>query len=137
MSSFPQKTRFIAEIAISPQDVPPGSDYLVIHFTGTIGSLLLQHFFEKHGYALKKASRTPFFMRLTARPTLAAFPNEETLYTMFQMYVHANVQAFARLMQPGPWVNLIPEDFILRWLLNSIDLKAYARTLANLPIYLV
>ena len=125
------------EIAFSPQDVPPGSDYLVIHFTGTIGSLLLQHFFEKHGYALKKASRTPFFMRLTARPTLAAFPNEETLYTMFQMYVHANVQAFARLMQPGPWVNLIPEDFILRWLLNSIDLKAYARTLANLPIYLV
>ncbi|MBO4350698.1 MAG: DEAD/DEAH box helicase [Proteobacteria bacterium] len=125
------------EVALSPKDVPPGSEYLVIHFMGTIGSMLLQHFFEKQGYALKKASRTPFFLRLTAKPALTAFPDEETLFTQFQMYVHANVSSFAKLLQPGPWLNFIPETFVLRWLLHSIDIKAYARTLANLPIYLI
>ncbi len=117
--------------------IPAGSEYLVCHFLGTIGSLLLQHFFEKHGYSLKKGARTPFFIKLIMRPTLATFPDEDKLMKLFEMYVRGNVSAFARLLQPGPWFHLIPEEFALRWLLKSIDLKSYARVLANKPIVFI
>lgn len=125
------------DIAVAPENVTPGCEYFVHHFLGTVGSLLLQNFFEKHGNTVKKASRTPFFMRLLVKPTTLVFPDEEKLVTQFELYVRANVQAFAKLLQPGPWFNLIPEEFALRWLLASIDLRAYARVLADLPIALI
>ena len=125
------------DLAISPELIPPGSEFIVCHFMGTIGSLLLQNFFEKHGYSLKKGSRSPFFLKLMMRPTISVFPEEERLTALFEMYIRSNVSAFARLLQPGPWFNIIPEDFTLRWLLNSIDLKSYTKVLANLPIIVV
>ena len=125
------------DLATPPEEIKPGCEYFVHHFLGTVGGLLLQKFFEKHGNTVKKASRTPFFMRLLVKPTTLTFPDEEKLVTQFELYVRANVQAFAKLLQPGPWFNLIPEDFALRWLLASIDLRAYARVLANLPIALI
>ena len=125
------------EMAIPVDSIPAGSEYLVCHFLGTIGSLLLKHFFDKHGYNVKEDSRTPFFMRLTTRPTMQSFPDEERLLALFKTYIHGNVQSFARLLQPGPWFNLIPEEYALQWLLDSIDLKSYTQLLANLPIVLV
>ena len=125
------------EYALLPEHITPGSEYHVNHFLGTIGSLLIQNFFERNGCTVKRGTRTPFFLRLQVKPALTAFPDEARLLTQFEIYVRSNVQAFARLLQPGPWFNIVSEDMALRWLLDSIDLKTYAKTLANLPIILV
>lgn len=125
------------EYALPPEHITPGSEYHVNHFLGTIGSLLIQNFFERNGCTVKRGTRTPFFLRLQVKPTLNAFPDEARLLTQFEIYVRSNVQAFAKLLQPGPWFNIVSEDMALRWLLDSIDLKTYAKTLASLPIILV
>ena len=91
----------------------------------------------KNGFSLKKGSRTPFFMRFLNRPLLHAFPSQESLRALFEMYIRSDATSFARLLQPGPWFHVIPEDYTLKWLLSSIDVQAYARVLAELPIILV
>lgn len=125
------------EIAVNPENIPPSSEFVAHHFMGTVGSLLLMHFFKRHGLSVKKGSRSPFFMRILNRPTISAFPDEDKLVTLFEMYLRTDTSAFARMLQPGPWFQLIPEDYSLKWLLSSIDLRAHARVLANLPIILV
>ena len=125
------------ELAIAPDAIPPGSEFVAFHFLGTIGSMLLMHFFEKNGFSLKKGARTPFFMRFLNRPLLQAFPPQETLQSLFEMYIRSDTASFARLLQPGPWFHVIPEDYTLKWLLSSIDVQAYARVLAELPIILI
>ena len=125
------------DMATPVEDIVPGSEYCVLHFTGTIGSLLLQHFFEKNGFLLKKGSRTPFFMRLVVRPSLRQMPDEERLASIFELNIRAHSSAFARLLQTGPWFNLVPDDLAIQWLLDSIDVRTYAKSLANLPIVLI
>ncbi len=125
------------ELGKKAEDITPGYEFLAHHFMGTIGSLLLQYFFETFGNTVKKGGRTPFFLRLVLRPTITSFPSEEQLILQFEMYIRANVSSFSRLLQPGPWFNVIPEDIALKWLLQSIDVKSYAKALANLPIILI
>ncbi len=125
------------EFALPPEHIPPGYEFHIHHFLGTIGSLLIQNFFERNGNTVKRGSRSPFFLRLLLKPTITSFPDEERLMTQFEVYIRSNVQAFARLLQPGPWFNIVSEDMALRWLLESIDLRIYAKALANLPIILV
>ena len=129
--------RLSRDMATPVESIQPGSEYCVLHFTGTIGSLLLQNFFEKNGYVLKKGSRTPFFMRLLVRPVMQSMPDESRLLTIFELNIRTHASAFARLLQTGPWFNLVPEDLAIQWLLDSIDVHAYARTLANLPIVFI
>ena len=125
------------KLAIQPDQIPPGSEWIVFHFLGTIGGTLLQNFFEKSGYSVKKGSKTPFFLRLSVRPNIQSLPQQEILATQFELYVRSNVNTFAKLLQPGPWFNLIPENLALDWLLSSLDIQAYASTLAQKPIVLV
>ncbi len=125
------------DMATPPDNIQPGSEYCVLHFTGTIGSLLLQNFFEKNGYPLRKGSRTPFFMRLLVRPAIHMMPDEAKLSSLFELNIRTHVSSFARLLQTGPWFNLVPEDLAMQWLIDSIDIHAYARALANLPIIFI
>lgn len=109
-------------------------DYHVNHFLGTMGGYLLQLFFENHSISVRKGTRSPFFLRLAQRPSIRQFPDEEQLVVLFEMYIRNNIQKFAKLLQPGPWLNLISEETILTWILKSVDVRAYARVLANKPI---
>ena len=122
-------------------DVPStavfNADYHVNHFMGTLGSSLLELFFDGKGAPVRKGSRSPFFMRLTVRPSFASFPDEARLTTAFELYIRGNPARFARLLQPGPWLATIPEDITLKWLLNSIDVRAYARVLADKPLVIL
>ena len=129
--------RLTRDMAKAPENMVPGYEYCVLHFTGTIGGLLLQNFFEKNGYVLKKGSRTPFFMRLLVKPAINAMPDEEKLVSLFELNIRTHASAFARLMQTGPWFNFVPEDLAMQWLLDSIDIRAYAKSLANLPIIFI
>ena len=76
-------------------------------------------------------------MRLSTRPGIQVRPSQERLALQFEMTLRANVRVFSKLLQPGPWFNLIPEDIALDWLLSSLDIQAYARALADKPIVLV
>lgn len=119
---------------------PPESlcvDYHVNHFLGTIGACLLQFFFEAQGNAIKKGSFSPFFLRIVRPPSFKRFPDENNLSLLFESYIRAHAGRFARLLQPGPWLNLIPEEAVLRWLLHSIDVHAYARILSDKPVVIL
>lgn len=107
------------------------TEFHVNHFLGTIGCLLLQHFFENHGAPVKKGSATPFFMRLTAKPAIDVFPDEQHLIMFFETDIAANPKLYAKRLQPGPWFQIIPENITQRWLMRSIDTRAYAKFLAN------
>ncbi|MBQ9815892.1 MAG: DEAD/DEAH box helicase [Proteobacteria bacterium] len=122
---------------LSAESIPGNSEFMILHFMGTVGGMLLQNFFEKHGTPVKKGCRTPFFLRLLAKPSIKVMPDEEQLKTQFEMYIRTNVASFSKLLQPGPWFSVIPEEFALRWLLSSIQLDDYVRILANRPIIIV
>lgn len=124
-------------LSIQADQIPPGSDWLVFHFLGTIGATLLQNFFEKNGCSVKKGSKTPFFLRLSSKPSIQTFPGQTQLATQFEIYIRSNAAIFARLLQPGPWFNLIPENIALDWILSSLDIQAYAQVLADKQIVLV
>ncbi len=116
-------------------DVPkPASstlaEYHVNHFLGTVGSFLLQSFFEHHGTAMRSGTRSPFFMRLTKRPPMPSFPDAGQLAALFEMYIRSDPKKFAKVLQPGPQMQLIPEETLVKWILKSIDIGAYAQILA-------
>jgi len=110
--------------------------FLIHHFLGTVGSYFLADFFQRNGCALIPKSRTAFHLRIVSLPMQMTFPDKAALRRSFEGYLRGNLSSLAKLLQPGPWLNLVPEPMVRRWVSASIDMEAYAEYLDQKQIVL-
>ncbi|MCL2325089.1 MAG: DEAD/DEAH box helicase [Proteobacteria bacterium] len=108
---------------------PYENTFLVHHFLGTVGSFFLADYLQRSGCILVPKSRTPFHLRIVSLPMQMTFPDKAALRRSFEGYLQGNLSSLAKLLQPGPWLNLVPEFMVRRWVLASINLDAYAECL--------
>lgn len=113
--------------------VPTSSsvEYHVNHFLGTVGGLLLEAYFEHEGLSVVHKSSTPFFLRLNGRPRAPVFVDAKQLHALFEMYIYKDPLTYAKVLQPGPWVGVIPEDILVKWIMKSIRIREYADLLGG------
>lgn len=120
----------IAYIHLTPTE----QGFHVDHYLGSIGSQLLGDYFTKMGAKILPKSQTPFHLKLANPPIIEKCADEEQLLRHFELFVSSKLDVISRLLQPGPWLSMLPENIVKRWVLASLDLGAYAKLLANLPI---
>ncbi len=117
--------------------------YRVDHYLGTIGACFMRDFLVHQGCRVSDGDRAgdagnaSFYLYINARPMLEMMPNEDQLKHFFRGYIMNNTDKLLRKLQPGPWVNMIPEEIMQRWMTSSINIDAYAKRLARLPIKLM
>lgn len=123
-------------------DVPKAAvgmlvSYQVHHFLGTVGSLLLKCYFRDEGTMTDPHVVTPFFMHLTSRPKTLVLPDANVLSMLFERYIRNEVGEFAKVLQPGPWLGMIPENIVIKWIMKSIRIRDYAELLADKGIVIL
>ena len=107
-------------------DVPKAAvgmlvSYQVHHFLGTVGSLLLKCYFRDEG-------------TMTDPHVL---PDANVLSMLFERYIRNEVGEFAKVLQPGPWLGMIPENIVIKWIMKSIRIRDYAELLADKGIVIL
>ncbi len=117
--------------------VPEEKGYRVDHYLGTVGACFISDFLTHNGCQIINRSHSPFFISINSMPLVKTMPDADQLKHFFEGYVLNNLSTIARLLQPGPWLGVVSEDLVQRWIVSSLDLDAYAKRLANLPIRLM
>lgn len=130
-----------AQFMLIPQDclpfVPENNGYRVDHYLGTIGACFICDFLMHHGCQITNRSNSPFFVTVNTMPVIKKMPGAEQLRHFFEGFVINNMIRLAQMLQPGPWLGVVTEALVQRWITSSLDLDAYANRLADLPISLM
>ena len=90
-----------------------------------------------HGCQITNRSNSPFFVTVNTMPVIKKMPGAEQLRHFFEGFVMNNMIRLAQMLQPGPWLGVVTEALVQRWITSSLDLDAYANRLADLPISLM
>ena len=117
--------------------VPEEKGYRVDHYLGTIGACFISDYLVHNGCQIVNRQHAPFFFTVNVMPIVKNMPDVDQLKHFFEGYVLNNLSTIARLLQPGPWLGIVSEELVQRWIVSSLDLDAYAKRLANLPIRLM
>ena len=64
-------------------------------------------------------------------------PDANVLSMLFERYIRNEVGEFAKVLQPGPWLGMIPENIVIKWIMKSIRIRDYAELLADKGIVIL
>ena len=80
---------------------------------------------------MSNGSISPFFISVQRKPQADKLPGRDSLKTILETVIQTKTRTIARALQPGPFLNCIPDDIILKWLHASIDLDRYADAMSE------
>ena len=107
---------------------PADEDWRLVHFWGTVWGRLLEAVLRVSRGRQISAKSHPFVSPLL--PGL--FPDEgvglgtpEALRGWTRVALEGDLIGFARLLEPGPMMEVIPRDLLLRWVFEAVDIDRF------------
>ncbi|MGM0578249.1 MAG: DEAD/DEAH box helicase [Myxococcota bacterium] len=107
------------------------------HFLGTVGGALLDGVLRRRGMKRKAKGRGgPFFTRVDGPdvPDDGSLGNEDRLTRELETELLRRRKTFAGLLQPGPFVECVPDALLDRWIRESVDVERYAGVLSAMRV---
>lgn len=111
------------------------------HFLGTVFGALLAGLLTQRGHKREaKGQGCAFFVPVdlsAERLAAEGFGPAGPIAAAARAELASKTGRYARLLQPGPWLDCVPEPLVLRWVMESVSVDRFAEFLASATVRVV